>query len=169
MEDDRLRLKCARDAHEREARSHHDITVLMPAWGCWLAMLRSSLTTNFLHPRKRRTRAPLLTGGPGAAPGGVASKSEKGHIYVEARFYSQNLFLKFHNENYTKTHGKQRAQRGCSAGGRTTAAQRTPPERPRSCASNGPLRVRFRPETTHCNQQCSRLPCKAVRMCIGTK
>ena len=27
-----------------------------------------------LHPRKRRTRAPVLTGGPGAAPGGVASK-----------------------------------------------------------------------------------------------
>ena len=26
-------------------------------------------------PRKRRTRAPVLTGGPGAAPGGVASKN----------------------------------------------------------------------------------------------
>ena len=28
-----------------------------------------------LHPRKRRTRAPALTGGPGAAPGDVASKN----------------------------------------------------------------------------------------------
>ena len=32
----------------------------------------------YLHPRKRRTRALVLTGGPGAAPGGVASKTGRG-------------------------------------------------------------------------------------------
>ena len=30
---------------------------------------------DLLRPRKRRTWAPVLTGSPGAAPGGVASKS----------------------------------------------------------------------------------------------
>jgi len=35
-----------------------------------------------LHPRKWRTRAPVLTGGPGAAPGGVASKNGWGHMRV---------------------------------------------------------------------------------------
>ena len=36
-----------------------------------------------LHPRKWRTRAPVLTGGPGAAPGGVASKN--GWVYMRVR------------------------------------------------------------------------------------
>jgi len=44
----------------------------LPFWGPLL-----------LHPRKRRTRAPVLTGGPGAAPGGVASKNGKGHMRVQ--------------------------------------------------------------------------------------
>ena len=38
---------------------------------------------HFLHPRKWRTRAPVLTGGPGAAPGGVASKN--GWVYMRVR------------------------------------------------------------------------------------
>ena len=37
----------------------------------------------FLQTRKRRTRAPVLTGGPGAASGGVASKSGRGHMHVQ--------------------------------------------------------------------------------------
>jgi len=37
----------------------------------------------FLHPRKRRTRATVLTGGPGAAPGSVASKNRHGHMRVQ--------------------------------------------------------------------------------------
>jgi len=36
-----------------------------------------------LHPRKRQTRALVLTGGPGAAPGGVASKNGEGHMRVQ--------------------------------------------------------------------------------------
>ena len=35
---------------------------------------RGSQPPPLLHPRMRRTRAPVLTGGPGAAPRGVASK-----------------------------------------------------------------------------------------------
>ena len=38
---------------------------------------------HFLHPRKWRTRAPVLTGGPGAAPGGVASKNR--WVYMRVR------------------------------------------------------------------------------------
>ena len=38
---------------------------------------------SLLHPRKWRTRAPVLTGGPGAAPGGVASKN--GWVYMRVR------------------------------------------------------------------------------------
>ena len=34
---------------------------------------------NFTPP-ERRTRASILTGGPGAAPGGVVSKSGRGHM-----------------------------------------------------------------------------------------
>jgi len=35
----------------------------------------NGLELSVLHPRKRRTRAPVLTGGPGAVPGGVTSKN----------------------------------------------------------------------------------------------
>jgi len=38
---------------------------------------------SLLHPRKRRTRALVLTGGPGAAPGGVASKNRQRHMRVQ--------------------------------------------------------------------------------------
>ena len=36
-----------------------------------------------LHPRKWRTRAPVLTGGPGTAPGGMASKN--GWVYMRVQ------------------------------------------------------------------------------------
>ena len=42
----------------------------------------------FLHPRKRRTRAPVLSGGPGAAPGGVALKNGQGHMRAQREVLS---------------------------------------------------------------------------------
>jgi len=39
--------------------------------GAWRQFSRNYL----LHTRKRQTRAPVLSGGPGAAPGSVASKN----------------------------------------------------------------------------------------------
>ena len=66
-----------------------------------------------------------------------------------------------------KPTGVQCTQCDFSAGKSTAAAQRTPPERPRSCASSGPLRARIRLETAHCNQECSLAPCKATRVCIS--
>ena len=41
-----------------------------------------------LHPRKRRTRAAVSTGGTGAAPGGVASKNGQGHMRVQREVIS---------------------------------------------------------------------------------
>ena len=44
--------------------------------GPWMMRSRARLRRDAIFtPRKRRTRAPVLTGGPGAAPGGVASKN----------------------------------------------------------------------------------------------
>ena len=45
-----------------------------------------------LHPRKWRTRAPVLTGGPGAAPGGVASKNGWVYMRVQGGFISYSQF-----------------------------------------------------------------------------
>ena len=47
---------------------------------------------NLLHPRKWRTRAPVLTGGPGAAPGGVASKNGWVYMRVQGGFISYGYF-----------------------------------------------------------------------------
>ena len=48
-------------------------------------MREGELAAHFflLHPRKWQTRAPVLTGGPGAAPGGVASKN--GWVYMRVQ------------------------------------------------------------------------------------
>ena len=51
------------------------------------------LMFEFLHPRKWRTRAPVLTGGPGAAPGGVASKNGWVHMRVQGGFISYGYFV----------------------------------------------------------------------------
>ena len=48
----------------------------------------SELPLLSLHPRKWRTRAPVLTGGPGAAPGGVASKNGWLYMRVQGGFIS---------------------------------------------------------------------------------
>ena len=50
----------------------------------WMAIL--------LHPRKWRTRASVLTGGPGAAPGGVASKNGWVYMRVQGGFISYSYF-----------------------------------------------------------------------------
>ena len=47
----------------------------------------------YLHPRKWRTRAPVLTGGPGAAPGGVASKNGWVYMRVQGGFISYSRFV----------------------------------------------------------------------------
>jgi hypothetical protein len=47
----------------------------------------------FLHPRKWPTRAPELTGGPGAAPGGVASKNGWVCMRVQGGFISYGYFV----------------------------------------------------------------------------
>jgi len=41
-------------------------------------------TPEYTHPRKRRTRAPVLTGGPGAASAGVASKNGQGRMRIQS-------------------------------------------------------------------------------------
>ena len=45
----------------------------------------------FLHPRKWRTRAPVFNRGPGAAPGGVASKN--GWVYMRVQGGFNYLYL----------------------------------------------------------------------------
>ena len=47
-----------------------------------------------LHPRKWRTRAPVLTGGPGAAPGGVASKNGWVYMRVQRGVISYTHFVR---------------------------------------------------------------------------
>ena len=51
-----------------------------------------AITPVLLHPRKWRTRAPVLTGGPGAAPGGVVSKNRWVYMRVQGGFISCSLF-----------------------------------------------------------------------------
>ena len=46
-----------------------------------------------LHPRKWRTRAPVLTGGPGAAPGDVASKNGWVYMRVQGGSISYSRFV----------------------------------------------------------------------------
>ena len=62
---------------------------------CKKKMLTScvkKLNCAFLHPRKWRTRAPVLTGCPGAAPGGVASKNGWVYMRIQGGFISLGYF-----------------------------------------------------------------------------